>query len=164
MPEFDNVLIRFKRGRNSNVKNYIPQNGEPLWDLQTKELTVGDGSNEGGVRINKSILQFSGSTIKGRIYYPDDNEVLQFADPNPSVVENLNTKILGVGTGFPGEIQIEFPIYGISESDGKKWLGSNGTIVSSPISTTGWWRVPIGIVRKGVLYVMIDNFNISKVY
>ncbi|SPF82154.1 Phage tail fiber protein [Pseudomonas phage GP100] len=43
--------FKFKRGTTAKVAAYLPQQGEPVYDTDTKELRVGDGTTAGGVPV-----------------------------------------------------------------------------------------------------------------
>ncbi len=53
--------IKFRRGTATSLAGIIPENGEPCWTTDTKNLSIGDGSTAGGIQISNS-LSSNGTT------------------------------------------------------------------------------------------------------
>jgi hypothetical protein len=62
------MALRFRRGSESDRTNpsFVPEDGEPVWIVDTKRLYIGDGSTAGGVLV-------TGSSGSGSITGIDDN-------------------------------------------------------------------------------------------
>jgi len=48
-------VIKFKRGQADDVDAYTPVEGEPVFDLERKELRVGDGLTVGGHVLGRAV-------------------------------------------------------------------------------------------------------------
>jgi hypothetical protein len=50
------MALRFRRGSESDRTNpsFVPEDGEPVWIVDTKRLYIGDGSTAGGVLVTGS--------------------------------------------------------------------------------------------------------------
>lgn len=44
--------IRFRRGLDADRQNITPDSGEPIWTTDKKELWVGDGNTQGGIKVS----------------------------------------------------------------------------------------------------------------
>lgn len=44
-------MLQFKRGTTEQCNSFIPLEGQPLWNLDTSVLTIGDGVTPGGVSL-----------------------------------------------------------------------------------------------------------------
>ena len=46
--------FKFRRGEEKNRKTITPEEGEPIFSMDAKRLSIGDGTTNGGIPINKT--------------------------------------------------------------------------------------------------------------
>jgi len=59
--------IRIKRGLEANRSGVTPDEGEPLWTTDEKELYIGDGSTAGGIHIGNGDVSGPASAVDERV-------------------------------------------------------------------------------------------------
>jgi hypothetical protein len=135
------MALRFRRGSESDRTNpsFVPEDGEPVWIVDTKRLYMGDGSTAGGVLI-------TGSSGGGGTPGIDDNTtgvVLTLSDTISTFTNDVeldNTDLVMSGGNITGTTNIN--ILGN--------ITSSGTLTGN-LANIGSVNVTAGIVAGAVI-------------
>jgi plastocyanin len=142
------MALRFRRGSESDRTNpsFVPEDGEPVWIVDTKRLYMGDGSTAGGVLITGS--SGGGGGTPGI----DDNTtgvVLTLSDTISTFTNDVeldNTDLVMSGGNITGTTNIN--ILGN--------ITSSGTVTSN-LANIGSVNVTAGIVAGTVIQAPFFN-------
>jgi len=154
--------FQLRRGTTEKVGAFTPDIGEPVYDVDNKILYIGDNSTVGGLPVTGTVLSgFNGSTTKGTAYYIDGSG-------NVTIIEHTTAapydKLIGIGTGKTGEIQITGVMYNITGlAAGRLFVGTSGALQNTPPSGVGEFIIPVGFGRGTTLVIQINNELITEV-
>lgn len=153
--------LQLKRGTAANILTYTPDIGELVYDIDNNRVYIGDNSTPGGIQLSDSVMSgFTGSTVKGVAYYVDGTTLTVLT---PSVA-NSHDKLIGIGTGSPGVIQVGATLCNISGlTSGRLFVGAAGALVSSPPTVNGEYIISVGFGIGTTLVIQINNALISEV-
>ena len=100
------MIVRVRRGLESNRSHITPQLGEPIFTTDTRRLYVGDGVTPGGIMIQTDPAPPAPSTVLRRYVAPYDtpNGVrVLFTLPNSYAAGSLEITLNGLVERFISE-------------------------------------------------------------